>query len=260
MLSQLPILTAPNWLTFASVGSVIEERVPLNDVLRDSLFYPASWTHGDPVKYLAGNVLSFVYVDYSLTEKRAVNAIGNHGFRGYKSIAIRSLQEEEFSSKGWPALPMEEMRVTGRNAFSGVEAPFCLWSVFERDSTFPPVHGPSRFSLLVVCADGLATFRSLYVGNELSPMAISVMRPGIAFGGNWDDYQEPQSTLARAVRSNRHGLPTLLLDDSANTQGSNPRPCWPEYCELVCRLERYNAWTSAPQFAVWRRPLGCQLI
>ena len=44
-------------------AAVQEDELPLDDVPRESLHYPASGFDGPPVRYLDGNVCSFVYTN-----------------------------------------------------------------------------------------------------------------------------------------------------------------------------------------------------
>jgi hypothetical protein len=52
------------WLTDLSLPAIMHEPFPMDQVLQDSLYYPSSGFDGDPVRHLAGNILSFIYVDY----------------------------------------------------------------------------------------------------------------------------------------------------------------------------------------------------
>ena len=63
MIEELPEGRAPDWLTEASSESMARVPLPLRGILEDSLYYPSSHFDGDPVRYLAGNIYSFVYVD-----------------------------------------------------------------------------------------------------------------------------------------------------------------------------------------------------
>ena len=69
MIEQLPRACRSEWLSRVDPATIQDADFPLDDILRDSLYYPASGFDGDPVRYLAGNVLSFVYVDYGHSRK-----------------------------------------------------------------------------------------------------------------------------------------------------------------------------------------------
>ena len=56
-------MTVQNWLDKVTPNTIRNGRFPLVDILRDSLFYPASGFDFRPIKYLEGCVCSFVYVD-----------------------------------------------------------------------------------------------------------------------------------------------------------------------------------------------------
>ena len=53
--------------------------------------------------------------------------------------------------------------------------PFATWMVFERLPEFGEDHGPKRFSLLYLCADGVATYQALYWTHGVHPRAIAII-------------------------------------------------------------------------------------
>ena len=52
--AQPPSSDVPDWLARLSADTMISEAFPLRDILRDSLYYPASSFDGDPVAYARG--------------------------------------------------------------------------------------------------------------------------------------------------------------------------------------------------------------
>ena len=63
MLSQrLRVLPIPTWLDSLTSTTMEREPLPLVDILRESLYYPASGIDGTPIKYFAGHFLSFIFV------------------------------------------------------------------------------------------------------------------------------------------------------------------------------------------------------
>lgn len=70
MLQQLPEIATPNWLSQLSSETILGTPFPLHELLRDSLYYPSSAFDGDPIRHLAGNFLSFIYVDYGVSQDR----------------------------------------------------------------------------------------------------------------------------------------------------------------------------------------------
>ena len=62
--AQPPSSDVPEWLARVSADTMNSEAFLLHDILCDSLYYPASSFDGDPVVYLAGCIMSFIYVDF----------------------------------------------------------------------------------------------------------------------------------------------------------------------------------------------------
>lgn len=151
MLYQLPEIAVPEWMASLTSTTIMNEPFPLGELLHDSLYYPSSGFDGDPVKYLAGNILSFIYVDYGYSHDEFMCALGNSGFRGYDLVATRSVTERELTPHGWcPTPPTRSDGDPSRYRY-WTKKPFCSWSLFQRRVDVPVSHGPSRFSLLYLC-------------------------------------------------------------------------------------------------------------
>ena len=120
--------------------------------------------------------------------------------------------------------------------FWNKKKPYCFWSIFQRGINVPSIHGPPRFSLLYLCADGVAAFQALYYANSASPKAVAVIQPGTAFGGNWTDFEDPYEIFARTVLGNPKGRPQILLNKGAG-YSFREQCCWPSYTELICFLD-----------------------
>ena len=238
MIDQLPTLAFPEWLAGLSPIMIKSGRFPLLELLGDSLYYPSSGFDGDPVRYLAGNILSFVYVDYGHDREEFMDVLRNPGFRGYDLLATRSVTEQELVPLGWrPAPPTPDDGDPSRYR-EWIKSPFCIWSVFSRGEAFPVDHGPRRFSLLYLCADGVAAFQALYVGNSVAPKAVAVIQPGTGFGGNWTDFRDPDKILARSVRENPAGQPEILLYGGIGPREFYHQSCWPDYGNRLCFLAK----------------------
>lgn len=238
MLAQLPEMTAPRWMTDLSSTTVKNKPFSTHELLRDSLYYPSSGFDGDPVKYLAGNILSFIYVDYGHSRDEFMKALEMPGFLGYKVIGQpRSVTEQELTPHGWtPDPPTPTDGDPSRHA-DWIKEPFCEWVVFQRSADVPPGHGPYRFSILYLCADGVAAFQALYVANNIAPKSVAIIQPGHGFGGNWTDYEDPKKIFARAVLNNEAGQPEILLYGGVGHKFYQ-EPCWPDYNANVCFLDR----------------------
>jgi len=252
MLHELPGIPAPRWLISLSSTTMANEPFPLHELLHGSLYYPSSGFDGDPVRHLAGNILSFVYVDYGHSHDEFVSALETPGFRGYNLIAARSVTESELTPNGWRhTLPTRSDGDPSRYR-NWIKKPFCSWSVFQRSEDVPDSHGPSRFSLLYLCADGVAAFQALYVANSAVPKAVAVIQPGHAFGGNWTDYTNPEQLLARSVLGNPIGAPEILLYGGIGRRDFYREPCWPDYQSLLCFIDKagggsIGVWSKSAQ-------------
>jgi hypothetical protein len=248
MIDQLPKMRTPTWLSKLSASSIENEPFPLSRILRDSLYYPSSWFDGDPVRHLAGNILSFIYVDYGHEQSEFDQALHDQGFRGYEVLAKRTVTRQELAPHGWR--PTQPFYSDGApQNLHDLKTPFCTWVVMQRQPGMPRDHGPARFSLLYLCADGAAAFDALYVTNGTAPKAIAIIQPGHAFGGNWTDFTDPGRILARFVLSNPAGQPEFLLYGGYGSRDFFRDPCWPGYQKQLCFLEK----SGGGSIGVWSR-------
>lgn len=227
----------------------MREPFPLHELLRGSLYYPSCGFDGDPVRFLGGNVLSFVYVDYGKTREELDHNLRGGGFSGYELIATRSVASDELTVAGWA--PLEPLPIDGDPARyrEWMKQPFCTWCIFQRRDNYSSSHGPRRFSLLYLSADGVAAFQALYVANGISPTVVAIIQPGHGFGRNWTNFEDPQQIFARTVLQNPAGLPRVLLYGGIGDTNSYREPCWSNYPQRVCFLRKAGGGT----IGVWQQ-------
>ena len=235
MIDKLLTIAAPQWLTDLTPATMMNGRFPLHELLRDSLYYPSSGFDGEPVKHLGGNIISFVYVDYGYRCDAVMNDLKNPGFLGYDLLATRSVTERELAPHGWRPDPPTPDDGDPSHYRDWIKEPFCDWCVFQRQEGFTDNHGPSRFSLLYLCADGVAAFQALYVTNSVAPRAVAVIQPGHSIlGGNWTNFEDPEKIFARSVLQNPGGRPEILLYGGRGRRACYRKPCWPDYRTNLC--------------------------
>lgn len=249
MLRQLQKIEIPTWLTNLTPEAIKHDPFPLDELLRESLYYPSCGFDGDPIKHLGGSVLSFVYVDYGHTRDEFMCA---QNFNGYDLVASRFVSEDELAPDGWSPLALRRMDGDPLRYRDYVKEAFCVWSIFQRRGDFLVAHGPYRFSLLFICADGVAAFQALYLANSIIPKAIAVIQPGHGFGHNWTDFSDPEQVFARVVLDNPVGQPEMVLYGGIGYDWKNySSPCWPQYKFLTRRFRK----TGGGTVGVWTKDL-----
>ena len=235
MIAQLPLADLPSWLASIETDDDMAD-IPLAGILSKSVFYPASGFDGRPVQFLAGHFHSFIYADYGKTKTELAAALEGNGFAGYRLLAKRDVSQEELcpnysEAQCWQDHPELAVQEDWFRAF--IKPHFCQWLIFERDPTLGQQHGPSRFSLLYMCCDGLTTYQALYVSNHTCPAAIAIIQPGHGFGGNWTNFEDPEGPLALKARGNPAGQPEFLLFGGEGSKQFYDKPCWPDYRETL---------------------------
>ena len=220
--------------------TIVQGEFPVRALLYNSVYYPASEFDGGVIRDCNvnrkdWNVLSFVYVDYMATERRLAETDMP---RGYRILGERRLTEADLVPNGWvPQLPpdFDMERYQDRIRRFASKHPFATWMVFERLPGFGEDHGPKRFSLLFLCADGVATYQALYWTHGLCPRAIAIIQPG-GFGGNWTDFFKKDAPLYWTVSHNPAGMPEYVYCGfwARSATDANDTPefdnlDWPEY-------------------------------
>ena len=185
-----------------SVSQIEKGRIPLRDLLEDSLYYPSCDIDGGVIKYCNENfdelgICSFVYADYATGEDRLEEHLDD--FMGYHLLASRKLSPSDVGADKPIPIP-EGINPDEYLRYKEDWKPFARWAVFERDSDFGEEHGPERFSLLYLGAEGVAAYVGLYLANGITPKAMAIIQPGHGFGLNWTDFLDPDAILAKTVK------------------------------------------------------------
>lgn len=201
-----------NWPDLFTSAATSGRRFPICELLQGSAYYPASGHDGSVIRQWTLGTDSFVYVDTTIDEPHLNQSL--FGIAGYHILdQPRSLRKEDLCPNGWMPSPPDEVdrqeyqeRMKERGASQ--QTVFAQWTLLERDRSRPASHGPKHFSLLFIRGEGAATYRALYESNNVLPKYIAVIRPGVGFGGNYDDFEE---TLWETVKSHPLGEPPYLL-------------------------------------------------
>lgn len=213
MLSQLS-------KTFVETGAV-----PIKDLLANSVYYPACYDDGAPVKFFNERfaeygIQSYVYVDYGM-KAETLSALQD-GFRHYHIFAERELKESDLISHKWNpekyrqylsaqefADMLEIFKIHGINPGNA----FARWIVYERDADANVNVGPEKFSLIYIAGDGAATYAALYLENKIAPKALTIIRPGGSYGGNYTSYFDPEGVFLKIVNCGQITPDKVFLGD-----------------------------------------------
>lgn len=244
VITQMSCLQMPNWLLEGSFSFSIDK------ILRDSLYYPCSGTDGDPVKHFMGNIFSFIYADYGVSQENLLKEMKTQGFQGYHVIHSQSIFQKELIPRGWNTYiaPGANERNPNEQFYKDwIQEPFCKWFIFERENDKDDSWNPKRFSLLYLCADAAAAYQALYLSNKITPKVICIIQPGHGFGGNWTDFTDKNSIFARSVMysSNR---PEYLVNGGYSSKENYKNPIWNEYAQHVCWLPK----TDGGNLNLWK--------
>ena len=224
----------------------------LNNVLRDSLYYPAAGLDGIPVRYFMGNIFSFVYVDYGIFMGKNKIITRKYVFKGYKNIHKQNISDiadevdNYYNSSEY--FEKSKIRRGSRNP-----KPYCYWLIFERLAKFPEAHNPKKFSLLYLCGEAISAYYALYINNKISPKILCIIQDGYRFGGGFTDFTDSNSYMAKAVCKSKNKLPKYLINGGRYTREykdpSDPTPkdptpytesIWPEYTQKILQKKHRN--------------------
>lgn len=237
MLEQLEKTDVPEWLAQISPATS-HHRLPLQELLADSLYYPACGFDGTPIRYCNGNLVSFVYADYQVTKNRLMEEFKDRPFRGYTLLYQRDVSADELVPPGWipPVVPTE--RIDHLIYMQRPARPFAHWSVWQRDTDRGDNHGAERFSLLYLAGEMSATYQGLYYHHRVLPKLLALICPG-SFGCEWEAAAHQDSFFHKVVAGHPDGLPRYFLTDYYAADHA----CFPEYRHLVRTLERVRLYS-----------------
>jgi hypothetical protein len=244
-------LSSPDgaWLEELTAETLLTVEFPIQAILKDSLYYPASGFDGDPIKHLLGTFLSYIYVDYARSHELLMQEIRGRGFNGYRMLGWRAVTRSELVPHGWtPQYPKREDG-NPRSGYCWAKPPFCDWCIFERLPEMNKDYGPYRFNLLFVGGDGVATFQALYLGNHTAPRGVAIIQDGYGFGFNWTSFRDRRRIFGRSVMDSPYGQPLVLLVGGWSSLNHYKEPVWPEYVADVICFEK----TRGGGYVVWRR-------
>lgn len=233
MLREQPRNAVPDWLAEAST----DQDLPIVDMLKESLYYPACGTDGRPIQYLGGYCNSFVYADYGYPSGKITELLTADGaFFGYRLRSSRILDSGELAiSQAWEMIDLD-VRIDGdpRRYRDRQVKPYAFWTIFERLPDFPDDHGPDVFSLLYLAEDGVPAFQALYHSNGVAPSVVAIIQPGEGFGWNWTHFHDAKQVFCRLVMASPLGGPRyLLLGGSWYNKRFQESVAWPGYNSLV---------------------------
>jgi hypothetical protein len=208
--------------------SIQQVPLPLKELLADSLYYPGAGIDGTPIRNWAIGVNSFVYADLSWSLNAYLQALNKAPVRGYRIMAQRQVHRDELVKTGYAMQAPLELNKDGylhalqRNRLIE-EGPFALWTIFERNTDQSESYGPERFSLFHLRAEGVATYDGLYVAHDCVPHTLAFIRPGLAFGGNYSDFE---NALLQVMMRSKLGLPKHLLWEHRCSEDLLPHSPW----------------------------------
>lgn len=184
----------------------------IEEILGNSVFYPACGDDGLPVKYFNEHfaeygVNSYVYVDYAMNADRLRDI--QNGFRYYHIVEQTDLAEGDLVAPGtdyrkYASVLTDEEIIRQKEVVYGMYRssirPFARLIKYERNDDADKVRGPERFTMLYIGAEGVAAYSALYSTRGIAPKAIAIIAPGTGFGGNYTDFYDPDSALLKLVR------------------------------------------------------------
>lgn len=214
----------PEWLAGYQKGDSFDRSAFFASRI---VFYPGYGDDGQPVRLFgaAGAAHVFVMADYGVERNELLEKLGSEdeGFSGYDLLALLDLSERDLVPNGWtPTLPREMIRNPKTSMDSG--SPYGLVAIFERRDEFDSTHGPSRFSILFLGADGIAAYDALFCqpGMRVSPFAAVLQDHG--FGGNYSRFG--QGGLLHRIADAAKVYPRFILANERKTR------LWPGYSRV----------------------------
>jgi len=239
------------WLDELSLEDFFCKPLPLEDILTDSVYYPACGGDIRVIRIFKNLSPSFVNVDYNSPEKAPDFTFNTHIIDDYRKIVERRISLMEMTGTNprkasaipaknidpgswlylwiYPTPPHDYPRQEDNlhlddPMIRGWVAPFkAEWSIWERLSKSDGSKQPKRLSLLKICDDGVATFDELYYTRKIKPSLICFIQSD-GFSCNWTQFRAAGLIMHRLAMSNPAGKPDYVY------MYRTPDECsWPEY-------------------------------
>ena len=232
---QLYKRTMPTWLK--DLDSL--DYLPIADLLSESVYYPASNNHDDPIYAYAGFSHSFVYVDPHISREPRLQEL-----KGYRIRYSRDVRKEELCFKPYhPMLPtandgnLEMLRgmanLPERAGNNG--QPFALWQIYERNIGCEWA-GPLRISVLRITGEGIATYQALYFSNQVKPLLLFNLCCTCC---TWSIFEERNGFFNRVVLANPAGHPDYMAGNDRVVG-----PIWNGYERRIETKAFYPTWIA----------------
>jgi glutaredoxin-related protein len=183
------------------------------EFLENSIYYPACGFDGTPIKCLSKSFSNYVYVDYLSDYKDLEYNIKFKGLLGYKVINSSLINAEELFGINWHNFILRNSEIYQKLRFECGE-PFAKAYTFERQSNFSDNHGKKNITLLYIKAEGISIYKYLYIQNNITPKCLVSIVPGLAFGGNFDEY--PKIFIELIKSSNKFPQYQFYDEECAN--------------------------------------------
>lgn len=191
------------------------EVMPINELLTNSIYYPASYYDWQPIQAFAGFSYSFVYVD------PAIETEGIPEIDGYQRLFSRSVGARELCSNSYdrkePTLTdgsLKTLQDQFPSPFINLENIVGTWSVYEKAPS-SNWGNPDRISVLLISAEGIETYQALYYSNRVKPALIFMMA---CVCGNWTEFEKRDGYFNQVVMSNPAGHPDFLVSQDRDRQ------------------------------------------
>lgn len=166
-------LEEPKWLRSD------ELRFNLDNILKDSLYYPACGFDGSMVKNFREHAYSFIYVDANVTIEKLEKELIEYPFLGYRIIHRESINPQFIIPN------IDNFEIKAKDLVDHSANHYCEWFVFENEEK-------ERFSLLYIVAEAIAAYHELYIMNKIAPIAIGFNHVD-GFSGNLEPFLNNKS-------------------------------------------------------------------
>ncbi len=225
MIRTLPLVSNPAWLAKIATSQVAPKALPLKSILKDSLFYPASDLDPEPIKNFAGNIHSFIYVDYNVSQMNVEQFCQRPFLDGYDVLFEQDIEFADVIPSNWKPTLMLTKDIRDADRFFQMEMkfkPFVRWAVWysEKDNRF--------LGFLFISGEMSAIYQGFYSRLKVKPKIVAIIRPGGGLGCGWEHTQSNDSFFHQVVRANSAGMPEYLAWGGYDARDSE-HPCWDEY-------------------------------
>lgn len=211
----------------------LKVSINFQELLKDSVYYPASGIGGRGIEKLGKYSNSFIHADYSCNKEKVTESMEKDFENlGYKTVGVRSVNVKHFDFNGAGILnfPKQKSEIERgkflNNAIAKLPV-FALLAVYQYEGDVP--RDLQNFSILHIGGEACDVLEKLYFRNKINPKGIAIFNPSEGYGDNWTMFRDTNYRFYQTLLANCQQQGAQMPEYLATNMTSQKECFWPNY-------------------------------